>query len=71
MGGVSTAEDVLEMMSAGASAVAVGTANFVNPYVCPEIIEKLPSLLDEIGVEHISEMTGRSFKQWKTPLSSR
>jgi dihydroorotate dehydrogenase (NAD+) catalytic subunit len=71
MGGVSTAEDVLEMMSAGASAVAVGTANFVNPYVCPEIIEKLPELLDEIGIEQISDMTGRSTKQWKTQLSSR
>jgi dihydroorotate dehydrogenase (NAD+) catalytic subunit len=71
MGGVSTAEDVLEMMSAGASAVAVGTANFVNPYVCPEIIDQLPKLLDEIGVENISEMIGRSTKQWKTPLSSR
>ncbi|WP_226534649.1 dihydroorotate dehydrogenase [Fictibacillus halophilus] len=71
MGGVSSAEDVMEMMSAGASAVAVGTANFVNPYVCPEIIEKLPELLDEIGVEQISEMTGRSLRQWKTPSSSR
>ncbi|WNB90462.1 dihydroorotate dehydrogenase [Bacillus sp. NEB1478] len=70
MGGVSCAEDVIEMMSAGASAVAVGTANFVNPYTCPEIIEKLPSLLDEIGVDQISELTGRSTVKWKTPLSS-
>jgi dihydroorotate dehydrogenase (NAD+) catalytic subunit len=70
MGGVCTAEDVLEMMSAGASAVAIGTANFMNPFVCPEIIEKLPSLLDEIGLEHISDMTGRSTTQWKTRLSS-
>jgi dihydroorotate dehydrogenase (NAD+) catalytic subunit len=71
MGGVSCAEDVIEMMSAGASAVAVGTANFVNPYVCPEIIEKLPALLDDIGIDQISELTGRSTVKWKTPLSSR
>lgn len=71
MGGVSCAEDVIEMMSAGASAVAVGTANFVNPYICPEIIERLPELLDEIGVDQISELTGRSTVKWKTPLSSR
>jgi dihydroorotate dehydrogenase (NAD+) catalytic subunit len=71
MGGVSCAEDVIEMMSAGASAVAVGTANFVNPYICPEIIERLPALLDEIGVDQISELTGRSTVKWKTPLSSR
>ncbi len=42
MGGVQTAEDALEFLLAGASAVAVGTANFVNPFVCPEIIEQLP-----------------------------
>ncbi|MEH6940518.1 dihydroorotate dehydrogenase [Bacillus sp. JJ722] len=62
MGGISTAEDVIEFFYAGASAVAVGTANFVDPFVCPTIIDKLPALLDELGCEHISECTGRSWK---------
>jgi dihydroorotate dehydrogenase (NAD+) catalytic subunit len=62
MGGVQSAEDVLEYLYAGASAVAVGTANFVNPYVCPTIIEDLPRLLDKYGFEHISECQGRSWK---------
>lgn len=62
MGGISTAEDVIEFFYAGASAVAVGTANFVDPFVCPTIIEELPALLDRLGVDHISECTGRSWK---------
>ncbi|WP_077211464.1 dihydroorotate dehydrogenase [Bacillus dakarensis] len=63
MGGVQTAEDVIEYFFAGASAVAVGTANFVDPFVCPSIINELPELVDRLGVDHISEITGRS---WKT-----
>ncbi|MGM9925309.1 MAG: dihydroorotate dehydrogenase [Bacillus sp. (in: firmicutes)] len=62
MGGISTAEDVIEFFYAGASAVAVGTANFVDPFVCPAIIERLPALLDELGYDHISECTGVSWK---------
>jgi len=62
MGGVTSAEDVIEFLYAGASAVAVGTANFVDPFVCPTIIEQLPILLDELGFEHISECIGRSWK---------
>lgn len=62
MGGVMKAQDVIDMLSAGASAVAVGTANFVDPFVCPNIIEELPSKLDELGIEHISELVGRSYK---------
>ncbi|UAL54190.1 dihydroorotate dehydrogenase [Metabacillus dongyingensis] len=62
MGGVQTAEDVIEFMYAGASAVAVGTANFVNPFVCPEIIAQLPQKLKEYGFDHISECIGRSWK---------
>lgn len=62
MGGIESAEDVIEFFYAGASAVAVGTANFVNPFVCPEIIEQLPVLLNQLGFEHISECTGRSWK---------
>ncbi|MEH7254332.1 dihydroorotate dehydrogenase [Neobacillus niacini] len=61
MGGIETAEDVIEFFYAGASAVAVGTANFVDPFVCPAIIEELPLLLERLGYEHISECTGRSW----------
>lgn len=62
MGGVSNTQDVIDFLSAGASAVAVGTANFVNPFVCPEIIQELPAKLDELGVNHISELIGRSHR---------
>ncbi|MBN8207411.1 dihydroorotate dehydrogenase [Bacillus sp. NTK071] len=71
MGGVQSAEDVIEYFLAGASAVAVGTANFVDPFTCPSIIESLPALLDELGVNHISELTGRSWKkEWNLQSSS-
>jgi dihydroorotate dehydrogenase (NAD+) catalytic subunit len=63
MGGVQSAEDVIEYFYAGASAVAVGTANFVDPFVCPTIIEELPLLLEKLGFEHIAECKGRSWKQ--------
>ena len=49
MGGIQTAEDVLEFLLAGADAVAVGTANFQNPYACPEIIDALPNVLQKYG----------------------
>jgi dihydroorotate dehydrogenase (NAD+) catalytic subunit len=62
MGGISSAEDVVEFYYAGASAVAVGTANFVDPFACPTIIEELPELLHKLGFEHISEVCGRSWK---------
>ncbi|WP_181444455.1 dihydroorotate dehydrogenase [Bacillus sp. 03113] len=62
MGGVQTAEDVIEYLYAGASAVAVGTANFVDPFVCPRIIEELPVLLKKLGYDHVSECVGRSWK---------
>ncbi|WLR52278.1 dihydroorotate dehydrogenase [Bacillus tianshenii] len=66
MGGVQSAEDVVEYFLAGASAVAVGTANFVDPFVCPTIINDLPGLLDDLGVDHISELTGRSWRNAST-----
>jgi dihydroorotate dehydrogenase (NAD+) catalytic subunit len=62
MGGIETAEDVVEFFYAGASAVAVGTANFVDPFVCPTIIEELPQLLEQLGYDHISECRGRSWQ---------
>jgi len=58
MGGISTAEDVAEFFLAGASAVAVGTANFVDPYVMPTIIQDLERVLDQMGVKKIAELTG-------------
>jgi len=62
MGGITTVDDVIDFMSAGASAVAVGTANFVDPFVCPTIIEQLPEKLDWLGLNDISELIGRSHR---------
>lgn len=62
MGGVTCAQDVIDFMSAGASAVAVGTANFVDPFVCPKIIEELPKKLKALNVTHIKEIIGRSHR---------
>lgn len=53
MGGISNVQDVIDFISAGASAVAIGTANFINPYICVEIIDQLESKLDELNVNHI------------------
>ena len=58
MGGVTTAEDVVEMMAAGASAVEVGAANLVDPLACKKIIEDLPSVMDRYGIENITDITG-------------
>lgn len=58
MGGIESAEDVLEYLLAGASAVAVGTANFQNPFICPEIIEDLPRVLATYGYKSITEVVG-------------
>ena len=58
MGGVSTAEDVIEMMLAGATAVEVGAANLVNPYVCQEIIRDLPAVMDRYGITNLKDIIG-------------
>ena len=58
MGGVSTAEDVIEMMLAGATAVEVGAANLVNPYACKDIIEKLPEAMEAYGIKDLKEIIG-------------
>ena len=60
MGGVSTAEDVIEMMMAGASAVEIGAQNLVDPYVCPKIIERLPVLCEELGIKKLSNIIGKA-----------
>ncbi|MFP3893592.1 dihydroorotate dehydrogenase [Exiguobacterium indicum] len=61
MGGVMEVDDVLEMIYAGASAVAVGTANFVNPYICQELIQQLPERMDELGIDHILDIRGKAY----------
>ncbi|WP_426273510.1 dihydroorotate dehydrogenase [Exiguobacterium sp. R-17] len=62
MGGVMEVDDVLEMIYAGASAVAVGTANFVNPYICQELIQQLPDRMDELGIDHILDIRGKAYE---------
>lgn len=57
-GGVASAEDVVEMMMAGASAVQVGAENIRNPYACPEIIAALPEVMESLGIEKLSEIQG-------------
>ena len=58
MGGVSSAEDVIEMMLAGATAVEVGAANLVNPYACRDIIADLPRAMAKYGIENLSDIIG-------------
>lgn len=62
VGGIDSAEDVLEFLLAGASAVEVGMANFVDPYICKTIIEELPSVLEKYGFKDIKEAIGRSHR---------
>lgn len=58
MGGVSTAEDVIEMMLAGATAVEVGAANLVDPFACKKIINSLPSVMEKYGINSLTEIIG-------------
>ena len=60
MGGVSSAEDVLEMMMAGAAAVEVGAANLTDPMACKRIIEELPEAMDRYGIRELSELGGKN-----------
>lgn len=57
MGGVSSAEDVLEMMMAGATAVEVGAANLVDPWICRKIIEDLPAVMDRYGISSLAGLS--------------
>ena len=57
-GGVSSAEDVVEMMMAGATGVQVGAENLRNPYACKEIIEELPFVMERLGIEKLSDIIG-------------
>lgn len=58
MGGVSTAEDVIEMMLAGATAVGVGAANLLDPYASLRIVEELPAVMIKYGIENLKDITG-------------
>lgn len=60
VGGISRAEDVIEMMLAGATAVEVGAANLKNPYVCKEIIEELPKVMKKYGITDLKEIIGKA-----------
>ena len=58
MGGIATAEDVIEFMLAGASAVEVGAENLVNPYACRDIINSLPAAMEKYGIKSLKEIIG-------------
>ena len=62
MGGVATAEDVLEMMLAGATAVQVGAQNLVDPYACKQIIDTLPQAMQRYGIKALSDIIGGAWK---------
>ena len=58
MGGVTTADDVIEMMLAGATAVQIGAANLVNPYVCRDIINQLPQAMEKYKINNLTDIIG-------------
>lgn len=58
MGGVSSAEDVIEMMLAGATAVEIGAANLIDPCICRDIINKLPEVMDKYGINNLKDIIG-------------
>lgn len=58
MGGVAEAEDVIEMMLAGATAVEVGAQNLINPYACRDIINDLPRAMEKYGIKNLSDIIG-------------
>ncbi len=60
LGGIESADDVIEMMLAGATAVQVGSANLKNPYACKEIIEALPKAMEKYGIEDLNEIIGKA-----------
>ncbi len=62
MGGVSTAEDVIEMMMAGASAVEVGAANLINPFACRDIVDNLPKVMEKYGISSLRDITGAAHR---------
>lgn len=58
MGGISTADDIIEMVMAGASAVQIGAANLVDPWTCIRLVDELPARMEELGIESLDEIRG-------------
>ena len=58
MGGISSAEDVIEMMLAGATAVEIGSANLVDPFVCRDIVDKLPEVMEKYKINNLKDIIG-------------
>jgi dihydroorotate dehydrogenase (NAD+) catalytic subunit len=58
MGGVSSAEDVIEMIMAGATGVQIGAANLVDPYICKKIIEDLPRVMKKYNIDKLENIIG-------------
>lgn len=61
MGGIAAVDDVLDFISVGADAVAIGTMNFTNPYICKELIDELGKKTEEMKLNHIHDIKGRAF----------
>ena len=62
LGGISSAENVLEMMMAGATCVEIGAANLTDPFICRDIIQQLPAVMDKYGIQNIKEIIGGAQK---------
>ena len=60
VGGIATAEDVIEMMSAGATAVQVGAQNLVDPWACKKIVDDLPGKMEKYGIPSLAGIIGRA-----------
>ena len=58
LGGIASAEDVIEMMMAGASAVEIGAMNLKEPYICRDIINELPEVMDKYGIKDLRDIIG-------------
>ena len=58
IGGITTAEDVIEMMLAGSTAVQIGSANLLNPFACKDIIEDLPRVMEKYGIKNLKDIIG-------------
>ena len=63
MGGIANADDCIEFLMAGASALGIGTMNLVNPYICKELVEELPNALEKYGFKDINECIGYAHRK--------
>ncbi|QQD85774.1 dihydroorotate dehydrogenase [Jeotgalicoccus sp. ATCC 8456] len=61
MGGISNVDDIIDFISVGADAVAIGTMNFTNPFICKELIELLSKKVSDMNLKHIHDIKGRAF----------